>query len=362
MTLASFERLIASLNRAQDGWLHFARGGVKAIPVDMVDSQGLLELRKIRNAFADGETLYLTKAERLSRPLMELARSIEIELGLQGFKLRESVNAHVFLTPPRSQGFPLHRDEHASFIIQLEGCKEWTIYEPIGELESLRNQLHIPGSVDLSSLKPFKAHTYRMQRGDVLYMPEWWPHEAKAADSHSLHVTIRMFPLRWMDLMLEMCSSHPALAGTLPRETSDGLRTTLDQILSILDSSTFRDALPPLLESSMRTHVVPKSVLPDDGFRQVLEVDRIELSTRLVRSAGTVCEVFETGGQICIGFPGGIIRGPMSVKEVFRYVAEKAELRAQDLPAIREGEYDRLEVVRTLVRDGLLHIPQSSRL
>jgi len=198
-----------------------------------------------------------------------------------------------------------------------------------------------------------------MQAGHVLYMPEWWPHEAKATATHSLHVTLRMFPLRWMDLMREVCTGHPALADALPRERLDE-GTLLDQMLGILDSPAFRQALPSLLEASMRKYTVPKSVLPDDGFRQLLELDHIELGTRLVRSAGAACQVFEKDNQVCIGFPGGVTCGPVSVKQVFEFIAQTTELRAQDLPPLEDIEYDRLVIVRTLVRDGLLRIARTS--
>ena len=355
LNLASFELVLATLNRAHEGWLHFACGGRKMVPQEMVDAEGLLDLRKVRAAFAGGETLYLTKAERLSAPLMRLCRALELDLVARGVGLRQSVGAHVFLTPPGTQGFPAHRDEHASFVLQLDGSKEWTVYEPSAADSS--NGLLRPGAVDSASLGALKPHTYLLEQGDVLYMPEWWPHEATASRSHSLHVTLRVFPLRWADLMLELCSEHPALSAVVPRTVATNPEAMVEPLVDLLGSAAFREKLPAMLETISRRHGVPRTALPDDGLRQVLQVERIELDTPLVRDAATACRVFEAGEAVCIAFPGGVIRGPAVIKEVFEYVAGATALRPRDLPSLVVGpSYDRLDVARTMVKDGLLRI------
>jgi len=355
MTLSSFEYTLATLNRAHEGWLYMARGGRKPVPPDMIDAQGMVDLRKLRSAFANGETLYLTKAERLSHPLMHLARSMELELIAKGIFLREPVSAHVFLTPPGSQGFPPHRDEHASFVLQLDGSKEWSVYPPLPPAAS-QGGLVRPGGVDPSSLEVIQKHNYQLRKGDMLYMPEWWPHEAKASNEHSLHVTFRIFPLRWVDVMLEICADHSALSDALPRSLADNPSGLLERSLELMTSPLFRARLPDLLQNISRRHSLPRTALPDDGFRQALELNAIELDTCLARSTGTSCQVFEVGGEVCIGFAGGMIRGPAPVKPVFEFVASVTELCPLDLPSVEGVTYDRLEVARTLVKDGLLKI------
>lgn len=361
LNLASFEQLLATLNRAHEGWLHLAGGGLKAVLPDMVDEQGMLKLHRIRAAFAGGETLYLTKAERVCHPLMQLARAIELDLAAEGVKVREPVNAHVFLTPPRSQGFRLHRDEHASFILQLDGCKEWTVYEPSPEDVPTRREPLRPGVIPASSLECNSRFTYQMHPGDVIYMPEFWPHEARAMSAHSLHVTLRIFPLRWVDVLLAVCAEHPALSDALPRTAwnGDGAATLAESLQYVIDSPAFRKALPDLLGAFGRKHAVPKSVLPDKGLSQVLELDRIGLDTPLVRSAGATCHLLETSKDVCIEFPGGAIRGPTAIKQVFEFIAGATNLRAQDLPSIDGAEYDRVSVARMFVKDGLFRLSNS---
>lgn len=352
LSLEAFEWMLGTLNRAHEGWLHFARGGLKQIPQDMVDPDGMLDLRKIKAAFAGGETLYLTKAERVSSPLMSLCRAVELDLVARGVRLRKSVNAHVFLTPPGSQGFPAHRDEHASFVLQVEGSKEWTVYELEG---GPRGALR-PGGVEPSSLRQAKAHAYRLVMGDVLYVPEWWPHEARASDAHSLHVTLRVFPLRWVDVVTELCADHPTLSGAMPRDTAVNPSGLLQRLIGVLGSQEFRQPLPGLLEDVLRRHAVPRTALPGDSIRQALSVEQVELDTPLARTQGAVCMVFAAGDEVCIGFPGGVIRGPAVMRRVFEHVAQVDALRPCELPPIAGLNYDRLDVARALVREGLLRV------
>lgn len=356
LTLSSFERLLATVPRAHDGWLHLVRGGLQPVPPDMVDSQGMLKLQKVRAAFAAGYTLYLTKAERVAYPLMQLARAIEVDLAAQGVGLRDVVSAHVFLTPPDAQGFALHRDEHASFVIQLGGSKEWTVYEPLPQPPASDGQAPRPGAVAPSSLEGANRYTYVLGPGDVAYIPEWWPHEARTGGAESLHVTLRLFPLRWRDLVLDLFADHPTLASALPTDSFEDPRELLTALLGLLDSPRFRQTVPALLNrwASARRSLASRSVLPDDGFRQIVGLNHIGLDTPLVRCAGVTCQLSDTDEGVSIEFPGGHVRGPAALRQVFAYLTRVTELRPQDLPAMPESEYDRLAVARMLVKEGLL--------
>lgn len=357
LSLESFELLLATLPRAHEGWLHLARGGLKPVPRQMVDEDGMLDLRALRMAFTEGETLYLTKAERLSPGLMRACRAVHRDLLAHEIQLRRSVNAHVFATPPDARGFPPHQDEHGSFIIQLEGVKHWTVYEPApGRADDAPRT----GEVSPSALEGTRAHHFTLEAGDVLYMPEWWPHEAHTSSASSLHVTLRVFPLRWRDLIVELCGHHPGLARAVPREGSDaGVLVGLlrDQLLT----EAFLEPLPALVAELRRRHAVPKTALPSDGLRQATSLARIDADTLLRRDPSEPCTVSSTGDEACVSFPGGVIRGPAIVREVFQFVAEAKTLRTRDLPPIAAGDYDRVAIVRRMVRDGLLRIVESDR-
>jgi hypothetical protein len=345
MSLERFEELIASLPRASEGWLHLADGTLRTIPPEMVDSNGLLEMRKLWRAFQMGQTLYLTKAHLLYSKLGEVCLDVESALWSHGVRLREPVQAHVFLTPKGKRGFVTHRDEHASFILQLEGSKVWAVYEPRAGTAP-----HKTGEVAEQELGNSTIHEYRLVPGDVLFMPAWWPHEARTDDSYSMHVTLRIFPLRWRDVLSELIECSALLGEDVPLRLPDGVVTPrslqrLSQAVELQPTNRLRSVT-----------YTPKSAFPIYGLRHSVCLDQIISSTRLKRNTGIPCTVRPFSNGIGLFFPGGILNGPDTLRSVFDFVAETPELCADELPSIQDGHYDRVAFVKQLVNEGVLCI------
>ena len=347
LDLASFELLLSTLNRAHEGWLHLVREGSRPVPDRMVDAEGMLRLAPVRAAFRDGHTLYLTKAHRVAAPLMRLGRAVEEDLRGQGVRLRSPVSAHVFLTPPRSRGFPPHRDEHASLVLQLEGTKDWEVYPDVRRPDEPRR----PGLVGPGELGG-PPTTVRLSAGDALYVPEWWVHAARTGEAHSLHVTLRLFPLRWLDVLRAVLPDLAALDRPVPR-AAGGPEAVVRGLCRLLDGDAVRARLPDAVRVLLERMDVPETVLPDDGLGGILAAPRIDAATSLVRAAGMVCTVRRDGEEVRIGYPGGSMSGPVALEPVFRYVATVGRLRPADLPAA-SGEYDRVGLARELVLAGIL--------
>jgi ribosomal protein L16 Arg81 hydroxylase len=54
----------------------------------------------------------------------ELSRSLSVATGLQ-------VGVNAYVSNPRQQGLPIHFDAEDTFIIQLEGSKQWQLYSSL---------------------------------------------------------------------------------------------------------------------------------------------------------------------------------------------------------------------------------------
>lgn len=345
--LDAFETSIAGLNRAHEGWLHFADRGLEPVPQDFVRPEGFLDMQKIAAAFAGNKTLYLTKAECVMEPLSRICEALLHDLADHGIAVREKVNAHVFLTPCNSQGFAPHRDAHASFILQCEGRKHWRVYVP----RAFEPEAHRTGVVSPDVLAEHDLTEVTLEKGDILYMPEFWPHEAAATAEHSLHVTLRVFPLRYYDLMARIVSNSDTLFAPVPRGTSD---EAAEALAAIVASEHFLDqllrAFPAAWQDIAKLSDTPRQT---GLLRRVLEADEIELQTSLVRNQAVACDIRESGDNALLIFAGTFVRGPRLFRRVFEFVAEHVRFRPCDLPEI-EAHYDRLKVSRRLVRDGLL--------
>lgn len=348
LSLEKFEAVLAGFNRAHEGWLHFADQGLRAIPQDFVCSDGMLDMRRLAEAFTQGQTLYLTKAERAVPHLGGLCAALSADLADHGVALRQGINGHVFLTPSGSQGFAPHRDAHASFVMQCEGEKRWKVYTP----RDSGPRAHRPGATNPEVLARHELFDVTLRAGDVLYMPDWWPHEAMAADQHSLHVTIRLFPLRWSDLVQALVDRIDTLAALVPIGTDPA--TAAKMLCQQLGAADTQQALTDLLPRSWsEISASPVQERTSAALRESVAAAQLELTTPLVRVGHLSCEVRQTDDAAVLSFGGITVRGPLPFGPVFQFVAGHPRLRPCDFPAI-EADYDRLDVARRLVRDGLL--------
>jgi hypothetical protein len=110
------------------------------------------------------------------------------------------VGANTYLTPAGTQGFAPHYDDIEAFVLQLEGAKEWRVYNPLSVEETLP-RFSSPDLTHAELGEPVLAVTLRA--GDLLYFPRGWVHEARSAPgTHSLHLTVST-SLRntWRDLL-----------------------------------------------------------------------------------------------------------------------------------------------------------------
>jgi ribosomal protein L16 Arg81 hydroxylase len=140
-------------------------------------------------AYTEGRSILLTKLERRSDAAAKICRSVAAELAGQGVILERSVGANLYLTPPNSQAFPPHFDDHEVLILQLEGSKQWRIFEHSTQLISGRQTEKIA-----SSALPNVSSEIELTAGQAMYIPMGVIHEARTSGEYSLHVTLGLFP------------------------------------------------------------------------------------------------------------------------------------------------------------------------
>lgn len=142
--------------------------------------------------FAAGATIVLNRLDEQAPRVRDLLATLESELGIH-------VQANLYLTPRRAQGFPIHYDNHDVIIVQCEGRKRWRLYESPQALPMRGERF------DAAVTRPGpKVEDFVMETGDVLYVPRGVMHDAVAeGDEISLHVTIGFHAVRWSEVLLE---------------------------------------------------------------------------------------------------------------------------------------------------------------
>src|ERR1700693_166068 len=208
----------------------YVRKNRHAEKADANSASDLLDPDRVSAMFARGCSLIFDTIEPHSDPMARLCRALETYF-------RHRVSANVYMTPANSQGFAPHYDTHDAVILQIEGSKHWRVYGTPFELPLQSQQFDK------------KKHAVRepereicLQPGDLLYIPRGMVHDAKAGDSFSLHVTLGLYPMLWIDILREALSDggdaeiflrkSTTVAATPAAARGEEFSTALERIFS----------------------------------------------------------------------------------------------------------------------------------
>jgi ribosomal protein L16 Arg81 hydroxylase len=127
---------------------------------------------------------------------------------------KSHVSLNCYLVHAAADHFPPHQDGHHIFAIQVSGRKRWFLHPPSHPLPMsyYRRQKEHP---DKS-----KAFVVEVEQGEALYLPVGWVHHAETSEGPSVHLSLGVRPLRWVDYLKELCelagSRHSPLRDYLP--------------------------------------------------------------------------------------------------------------------------------------------------
>jgi len=171
--LFSWKELTDLLNFHEKEFPHFRLASDKKV-LSSVENDNFLQRCR------EGATLIIDHVHKKVPEISELVSAVQYELGLGH---RTQVNA--YCSWPNVQGFDCHYDTHEVFILQVEGNKEWFVFEDtLGHPVANR---HI-NDASPPETEPY-IHTI-LEPGDVLYIPRGHWHYALAKDKPSIHLTL----------------------------------------------------------------------------------------------------------------------------------------------------------------------------
>ncbi|HEX2292780.1 MAG TPA: cupin domain-containing protein [Gaiellaceae bacterium] len=282
-----------------------------------------------------GATIVL-QGLHLRRPeLAAFCRSLERELG-------HPTQVNAYYTPRSAQGLPVHHDTHDVFVLQVAGEKRWLVYEPAWELP-LRNQKYTaemggPGD---------PVHDLVLQPGDMLYLPRGWLHEALTSDADSLHLTVGVNVVTWLDAFkaaLEECGGEVAFRRSIDAGSPE-------ELLALLQDRVRPEAVRRRADRRLARTRRP---IRDGQLAQLRALDGLDLETPLERRETALVDASSVDGSFVLVFDGKEVALPGRIREELEWVLEaEGPFTAADLPGGLDGG-SRLVLVRRLVREGLL--------
>lgn len=127
---------------------------------------------------------------------------------------RARISLNCYMVNPGADHFPIHQDGHHIFAIQSMGQKEWSFWPPTVELPLSRYRWH------KEPMDPAPPLTLRASAGQIVYIPTGWRHIAEPVGGTSIHFSLGLHPLRWVELLRDICehsgSRHVSLRDYVP--------------------------------------------------------------------------------------------------------------------------------------------------
>ena len=130
-----------------------------------------------------GATLNISHVHQHVPELADLVWGIQQETG------HKAIHTNIYSSWPAQQGSKCHYDSHEVFVMQIDGQKEWFVFE-----DTLKYP-YTDTAEKSEYLTPPKEAPYIhrvLKPGDLLYIPRGHWHYAIAQEKPSLHVTLGM--------------------------------------------------------------------------------------------------------------------------------------------------------------------------
>jgi len=305
---------------------------------------GVPDLEKVRAEYRAGATLVLPALHRTWKPLGALCDAMETELG-------HAVHANLYLTPGDTRGFTPHYDTHDVFVLQIAGKKHWRVHEPPLPLPHFSQPFSPAGYAP-----PAAGTEFVLEAGDLLYLPRGHVHSAFTSEGHSVHVSVGVTVLTWIELLSELLQSSKgvqAFREALPvgftegEESRRALRDGLARRVADLTSHPDYDRLI----DGFRQRVRATRQRPARAFESGVRV--VGLATELAPAEKPRYAIGTENGNTTLELDGRKLLLPAGVRTTLEAMCARTSFRVRDLPADLD-DHARLAFARFLEDVGFL--------
>jgi bifunctional lysine-specific demethylase and histidyl-hydroxylase NO66 len=342
---ASVDQLLG-LFRPDLSLVRLVRENDKKEPYHYRRSDGGLDVAGIGHDFADGYTIVLESIHRYVRAIASLLHAIEVELNF-------ATQVNAYFTPPESQGFVAHYDEHDVLILQLRGSKIWHLYDGIdvAPRAALRHEPvaadELPSPTDVL-----------LEVGDVLYLPSGRVHAAEATSEVSVHLTVGVLA---PTLLLLVSRALNSLSGSddrvhtqlPPRYLDDpDVRATLGDLVRDVVEALEQPSVVSAGLDSLADDLVRRGQSPPVG-QAITNAIGIDGDARVVKYQPLFSRVTETSDGVALHFAQLVVSAAPDHTEALQFLSKNTEpFRVCDLPGLSVEQ--QTELARTLLVNGFL--------
>ncbi|MFY0579581.1 hypothetical protein ACN28S_39795 [Cystobacter fuscus] len=189
-------------------------------------------------------------------------------------------------------------------------------------------------------------------------MPRGFVHEAKTADTASVHLTVGIQPVTWSNLFeaaLSAVRSDRRLRQALPPRFLDGQPGMAELFQALLVELPRSLELGGALAQLAERLIVQK---PPPPLEELL-VDTVEPGNDAIlgRREGMVFRVLEGPGYAALQYSGGKLVGPAKIGPALRHVTQNTLVPVRSLPGLSQKE--QCVLAGRLVRNGILVVQEA---
>jgi ribosomal protein L16 Arg81 hydroxylase len=308
---------------------------------------GAVDVDRVMALYSEGATIVLQILHRSWPTISQVCRKLEKQIS-------HPVHANAYLTPKGSQGFAAHYDTHDVFILQVSGAKRWRLYGAGAD------RPHKSQGFVRDAWSNTKCDTDLLLRaGDVIYIPRGFVHEGITTDSHSLHITLGIPSVTWVDVFSEALAfavDKPEFRQSLPMGFAecDAVSPELQQKMHDLFRA-FVDKLDMAALVGAATIKYLKSVPPSRrGLLVALESQLESMHGPFLRRPNVVRQVERLNDRLLLRFEGKTITLPTYCEAALAYIdAAEKPFDPNSLPGLITPE-GKLVLLRRLMIEGYI--------
>jgi len=315
-----------------------------------VQANGTLVVNKekIFKCLSKGYSLVLNSLNNYIPRLNKVVSKLSAEMNC-------GVRVNVYITPPSSQAFESHIDKHDVLVIQLSGYKKWRAYD---------NPLQLPdGNFELNDGKRDESSAseeIHMNQGDLLYLPRGLRHDANTTEQYSIHASIGLYPVRWLDIVIntlrksedlgEVRRSFPFWKG--PSE----IQLEIEEVKTLLQNS-IANISNEMINSRYNKLSVNKTNQSYEGrLQDFLRLSAITENYKICRRYNRQLSVTQEGGFIIVEQSSGErLSYPVFLKDTLDHILSGQIIRIKDLGGPMDMS-NKVKFVKKMIADGLVRL------
>jgi len=351
ISLADVEALTFSIKSSaiyKSGWLTIVKGNIRPQAAELFNEKGIIPSQVTRH-YQQGYTLVLDNLQYHWPSIHMLCKAIEEHLSTFTYPLPfGKLDSSTYLTPPDTQGFLPHLDNVDVFILQLEGSKDWSVYN---------QQARFPLKVTSNLTKELgeKILAARLNPGDLLYIPAGFPHGAFTNQEYSLHLTMGLDPYRWKQIINDLAVIDEQARSPLSLEQPDASSTStqVERLAEILQTMSSESRLTGMLKKLKGSHLTNQLPLADDYLQQINQLHDLTVDTLLRKRYDQDYEVIVTTAQISLLYPGNSISLPIEARPALYFILRNEAFAVHSIPGVEHNAAP-FDLVQRLIGGGFL--------